>query len=75
MSGFIDWNKTTRSKDYRGSTSFATFMIIARWWTSCRIILMNPKANIDSSGMLLPGRPLRFLPLRLSPALDQQPNF
>ncbi|KAI2466623.1 Shr3 amino acid permease chaperone [Annulohypoxylon bovei var. microspora] len=25
---FVDWNKTTRSKDYRGSASFATFMII-----------------------------------------------
>ncbi|KAI1090625.1 Shr3 amino acid permease chaperone [Rostrohypoxylon terebratum] len=25
---FVDWNKTTRSKDYRGSGSFATFMII-----------------------------------------------
>ncbi|CAM1506749.1 Fc.00g063900.m01.CDS01 [Cosmosporella sp. VM-42] len=28
MSGFIDWSKTTKSKDYRGSSSFATFMII-----------------------------------------------
>ncbi|KAI0175615.1 Shr3 amino acid permease chaperone [Hypoxylon sp. FL1284] len=25
---WVDWNKTTRSKDYRGSASFATFMII-----------------------------------------------
>ncbi|KAL7628632.1 Protein csh3 [Parahypoxylon ruwenzoriense] len=25
---WVDWNKTTRSKDYRGSSSFATFMII-----------------------------------------------
>ncbi|TLD28367.1 hypothetical protein PspLS_03825 [Pyricularia sp. CBS 133598] len=25
---WIDWSKTTRSKDYRGSSSFATFMII-----------------------------------------------
>ncbi|KAI0845136.1 Shr3 amino acid permease chaperone [Daldinia vernicosa] len=25
---WVDWNKTTRSKDYRGSGSFATFMII-----------------------------------------------
>ncbi|CAK7229406.1 Protein csh3 [Sporothrix bragantina] len=25
---WIDWSKTTRSKDYRGSNSFATFMII-----------------------------------------------
>ncbi|KAF3803507.1 hypothetical protein GCG54_00004678 [Colletotrichum gloeosporioides] len=28
MSGWVDWSKTTRSSDYRGSTSFATFMII-----------------------------------------------
>ncbi|KAI0195933.1 secretory component protein-like protein [Astrocystis sublimbata] len=26
---WIDWSKNVRSKDYRGSTSFATFMIIA----------------------------------------------
>ncbi|KAI2618507.1 Shr3 amino acid permease chaperone [Hypoxylon sp. NC1633] len=25
---WVDWNKTTRSRDYRGSASFATFMII-----------------------------------------------
>ncbi|KAK3383355.1 putative secretory component protein shr3 [Lasiosphaeria ovina] len=25
---WVDWNKTTRSKDYRGSASFATFLII-----------------------------------------------
>ncbi|KAI1468777.1 Shr3 amino acid permease chaperone [Daldinia caldariorum] len=25
---WVDWNKTPRSKDYRGSSSFATFMII-----------------------------------------------
>lgn len=25
---WVDWSKTTRSKDYRGSGSFATFMII-----------------------------------------------
>ncbi|OAA68623.1 secretory component protein [Niveomyces insectorum RCEF 264] len=25
---WVDWSKTTRSKDYRGSNSFATFMII-----------------------------------------------
>lgn len=25
---WVDWSKTTRSKDYRGSSSFATFMII-----------------------------------------------
>jgi hypothetical protein len=30
MAGFIDYNKTTKSKDYRGSGSFATFMIIGR---------------------------------------------
>ncbi|KAM5360619.1 hypothetical protein ACJZ2D_013642 [Fusarium nematophilum] len=29
MSSFIDWSKTTRSKNYHGSGSFATFMIIA----------------------------------------------
>ncbi|KAK2769137.1 secretory component protein [Colletotrichum kahawae] len=28
MAGWVDWSKTTRSSDYRGSTSFATFMII-----------------------------------------------
>ncbi|POR39446.1 Secretory component protein SHR3, partial [Tolypocladium paradoxum] len=28
MGGYIDYSKTTRSKDYRGSGSFATFMII-----------------------------------------------
>ncbi|KAK0392628.1 hypothetical protein NLU13_2123 [Sarocladium strictum] len=28
MSSFIDYSKSTRSKDYRGSGSFATFMII-----------------------------------------------
>lgn len=27
---WVDWSKTTRSKDYRGSSSFATFMIIGR---------------------------------------------
>lgn len=30
MGSFIDWSKTTKSKDYRGSGSFATFMIIGR---------------------------------------------
>ncbi|KAK3695387.1 ER membrane protein SH3 [Podospora appendiculata] len=25
---WVDWNKTTKSRDYRGSSSFATFMII-----------------------------------------------
>ncbi|KAJ4296039.1 Protein csh3 [Collariella sp. IMI 366227] len=25
---WVDWSKTTRSKDYRGSSSFATFLII-----------------------------------------------
>ncbi|KXJ95475.1 putative secretory component protein shr3 [Microdochium bolleyi] len=25
---FVDWSKTTTSKDYRGSSSFATFMIV-----------------------------------------------
>ncbi|KND89524.1 Secretory component protein SHR3 [Tolypocladium ophioglossoides CBS 100239] len=28
MGGYIDYSKTTKSKDYRGSGSFATFMII-----------------------------------------------
>ncbi|KAK5990854.1 Secretory component SHR3-like protein [Cladobotryum mycophilum] len=28
MSSFIDWSKTTKSRDYHGSSSFATFMII-----------------------------------------------
>jgi hypothetical protein len=27
---WIDWSKTTQSKNYRGSGSFATFMIIGR---------------------------------------------
>ena len=27
---WVDWDKTTRSKDYRGSGSFATFLIIGR---------------------------------------------
>lgn len=27
---WVDWSKTTRSKDYRGSGSFATFLIIGR---------------------------------------------
>ncbi|KAI5466410.1 Shr3 amino acid permease chaperone [Mariannaea sp. PMI_226] len=27
--GFIDWSKSTKSKDYYGTSSFATFMIIA----------------------------------------------
>lgn len=30
MGSYIDRSKTTRSKDYRGSGSFATFMIIGR---------------------------------------------
>lgn len=30
MSSYVDWSKTTKSKDYRGSNSFATFMIIGR---------------------------------------------
>lgn len=30
MAGYIDYSKTTKSKDYRGSSSFATFMIIGR---------------------------------------------
>lgn len=29
-SKWVDWSKTTRSKDYRGSGSFATFLIIGR---------------------------------------------
>ncbi|KAF9879900.1 ER membrane protein SH3 [Colletotrichum karsti] len=28
MSGWVDWSKTTQSNNYRGSNSFATFMII-----------------------------------------------
>ncbi|KFA71324.1 hypothetical protein S40288_09416 [Stachybotrys chartarum IBT 40288] len=28
MSSYIDWTKTSKSNDYRGSSSFATFMII-----------------------------------------------
>lgn len=28
MSSYIDWSKTTKSSNYHGSTSFATFMII-----------------------------------------------
>lgn len=28
MSSYIDWSKTTKSKDYRGASSFATFLII-----------------------------------------------
>jgi hypothetical protein len=30
MDKWVDWTKTTRSKNYRGSNSFATFMIIGR---------------------------------------------
>lgn len=30
MSSYIDWSKTTKSKDYRGASSFATFLIIGR---------------------------------------------
>ena len=30
MAGYIDYSKTTKSKDYRGSGSFASFMIIGR---------------------------------------------
>ena len=29
-SSYIDWSKTTKSGNYHGSTSFATFMIIGR---------------------------------------------
>lgn len=42
MGSYIDRSKTTRSKDYRGSGSFATFMIIGRefsggrWYRRCR---------------------------------------
>ncbi|KAF6803845.1 ER membrane protein SH3 [Colletotrichum sojae] len=28
MAGWVDWSKTTQSKNYRGTSSFATFMII-----------------------------------------------
>ncbi|KAK1755345.1 secretory component protein SHR3 [Echria macrotheca] len=28
MDGWVDWSKTTRSRNYRGSGSFATFLII-----------------------------------------------
>lgn len=28
MARFVDWSKTTRSRDYKGSGSFATFLII-----------------------------------------------
>lgn len=30
MTKWVDWSKTTRSNDYRGSGSFATFLIIGR---------------------------------------------
>ena len=30
MAQWVDWSKTTKSKDYRGSGSFATFLIIGR---------------------------------------------
>ena len=29
-SKWVDWNKNTQSKDYRGTGSFATFLIIGR---------------------------------------------
>ncbi|KAF4972187.1 hypothetical protein FZEAL_9649 [Fusarium zealandicum] len=38
MSSFIDYSKTTRSKNYHGTSSFATFMIIAR-----KCLLHDPK--------------------------------
>lgn len=39
MSGLlpkIDRSKTVKSKDYRGSSSFATFMIVGRELIPCR---------------------------------------
>ncbi|GKT83340.1 ER membrane protein SH3 [Colletotrichum tofieldiae] len=56
MSGWVDWSKTTQSRNYRGSTSFATFMII------------GPRENTNNpfhSDLLLPRHPLRLFPLRL----------
>lgn len=40
--GWIDWSKTTRSKNYRGSGSFATLMIIGRMLAHLSLALVWP---------------------------------
>lgn len=30
MNTYIDWSKSTKSKDYRGSGSFSTLLIVGR---------------------------------------------
>jgi hypothetical protein len=39
---WVDWSKTTHSKDYRGSGSFATFLIIGRTFRSARLLFPIP---------------------------------
>jgi len=39
MAKWVDWSKTTKSKDYRGSGSFATFLIIGR---KLLLLLLRP---------------------------------
>lgn len=51
MSGLlpkIDRSKTVKSKDYRGSSSFATFMIVGRECSSlhgCPVMLVSGASN------------------------------
>jgi len=48
---WVDWSKTTRSRDYRGSNSFATFMIIGRTFVT--------NASITPLPLLLPSSQAR----------------
>ena len=78
MLQLVNWSKTPLSPDYRGSGSFATFMIIggkfpaapARYVTGPS----NEKLTLKLSGLLLPRHPLRVLPLRLPSPVDRIPG-
>jgi hypothetical protein len=69
MNSFIDYSKNTRSKNYHGSGSFATFMIIARKWTVRGQFIALALISI-SSCVLLSGHPFCLIPLRFPSSMD-----
>ncbi|KFH44998.1 Secretory component protein-like protein [Hapsidospora chrysogenum ATCC 11550] len=58
MSSMVDWSKTTKSANYYGSTSFATFMIIGRdYLLTCPT---HPPATCFLLGLLFAALPYDF---------------
>lgn len=80
MSSYIDYSKTTKSSNYQGTGSFATFMIIARKPcppTSFPSIPLAPyplhglSLTQPHSRVFLPRCPLCLIPIRFSSPLDE----